>query len=192
MRAPKRKVVLLGEDKDGQKRGRTDSSMILTMNAFLYTDSTDPGKKRRRRRRKRSSSTDKAIELAVFVDDDLYRKEKKAAGDNDPIAAIQDLVFTYLNSVSRRNLRIVRVIPLVGEEDETFPTLRCNSCTIPTSYPLSSASSLSAWRSSACPSAQWTRLAATSRSTSTPSAGGRRRKSKVRTVRSDLSRCFSP
>ncbi len=52
------------------------------------------------RRQKRSSSPDKAIELAVFVDDDLFRQEKKAGiSNNDADAAIQDLVFTYLNSV---------------------------------------------------------------------------------------------
>ncbi len=43
----------------------------------------------------------KAIELAVFVDDDLFRRESApdASGDGDPVQAIQDIVFTYLNSV---------------------------------------------------------------------------------------------
>ncbi len=64
--------------------------------------SSSPFFKRRRRRRKRAaaaaSKPDKAIELAVFVDDDLYAKEKETAS-GDPIAAVKDLVFTYLNSV---------------------------------------------------------------------------------------------
>lgn len=48
-------------------------------------------------RKKRQSSGDKAIELAVFVDDDMYLRE--VAKSSDPVADIQDLVFTYLNSV---------------------------------------------------------------------------------------------
>ena len=35
----------------------------------------------------------------MFVDDDLYNKERDAVHPADPVAAIQDLVFTYLNSV---------------------------------------------------------------------------------------------
>ena len=45
------------------------------------------------------SADDKAIEIAVFVDDVLYRLEEDM-NRNDPIGAIQELVFTYLNSVS--------------------------------------------------------------------------------------------
>ena len=41
----------------------------------------------------------KAIEIAVFVDDDLYRKTKNRDPGKDPILALQDLVFTYLHSV---------------------------------------------------------------------------------------------
>ena len=39
----------------------------------------------------------KAIEIAVFVDDDLYRKTKNKDPSKDPILALQDLVFTYLH-----------------------------------------------------------------------------------------------
>ena len=39
------------------------------------------------------------IELAVFVDEILYGSTKKK-GTADPIASIQDIVFTYINSVS--------------------------------------------------------------------------------------------
>ncbi len=38
------------------------------------------------------------IELAVFVDEVLYGNTKKK-GSSDPISAIQDIVFTYINSV---------------------------------------------------------------------------------------------
>ncbi|TRY70666.1 hypothetical protein TCAL_09680 [Tigriopus californicus] len=49
-------------------------------------------------RKKRSPRGDKTIELAVFVDDDLYKKEKELHS-RDAVFQIQDLVFTYLNSV---------------------------------------------------------------------------------------------
>ena len=58
-------------------------------------------------RRKRQTSSilndspdfQKAIEIAVFVDDDLYYKTEQANPKN-PIEEIQNLVFAYLNSVS--------------------------------------------------------------------------------------------
>ena len=55
-------------------------------------------------RRKRASSArddrrpDRAIEIAVFVDDVVYDNERDA-GASDPVSVIQDIVFTYLNSV---------------------------------------------------------------------------------------------
>ena len=55
-------------------------------------------------RRKRATSgsggrrRDRAIEIAVFVDDVVYDNERDA-GASDPEAVIQDIVFTYLNSV---------------------------------------------------------------------------------------------
>lgn len=49
-------------------------------------------------RKKRSPRGEKTIELAVFVDDDLYNKEKEIHS-RDAVFQIQDLVFTYLNSV---------------------------------------------------------------------------------------------
>ena len=51
------------------------------------------------RKRQVSDTTKKAIEIAVFVDDDLYRKTKNKDLGKDPILALQDLVFTYLHSV---------------------------------------------------------------------------------------------
>ena len=50
-------------------------------------------------KRQVSDTTKKAIEIAVFVDDDLYRKTKNKDLGKDPILALQDLVFTYLHSV---------------------------------------------------------------------------------------------
>ena len=56
-------------------------------------------------RRKRASSArddrrpDRAIEIAVFVDDVVYDNERDADPDSDPVPVIQDIVFTYLNSV---------------------------------------------------------------------------------------------
>ena len=48
------------------------------------------------------NTDDKVIELAVFVDDDLYKFTKietdKTGGD--PIERIQDVVYAYLNAVS--------------------------------------------------------------------------------------------
>ena len=49
----------------------------------------------------------KAIEIAVFVDDDLYRKVKNKEAGKDPILAIQDLVFTYLHSVRNYPLLLI-------------------------------------------------------------------------------------
>ena len=50
-------------------------------------------------RKKRATKDAKMIELAVFVDEVLYASTKKK-GSSDPINAIQDIVFTYINSVS--------------------------------------------------------------------------------------------
>ena len=45
---------------------------------------------------------DKVIELAVFVDDDLYKLTKKETDKHggDPVDRIQDVVYAYLNAVS--------------------------------------------------------------------------------------------
>ena len=51
-----------------------------------------------RRKRDASRRRDRAIEIAVFVDDVVYDNERDA-GASDPVAVIQDIVFTYLNSV---------------------------------------------------------------------------------------------
>ena len=54
---------------------------------------------KRQVQQKQEDTTKKAIEIAVFVDDDLYRKTKNKDLVKDPILALQDLVFTYLHSV---------------------------------------------------------------------------------------------
>ena len=54
---------------------------------------------KRQVQQKQEDTTKKAIEIAVFVDDDLYRKTKNKDLGKDPILALQDLVFTYLHSV---------------------------------------------------------------------------------------------
>ena len=44
-----------------------------------------------------------AIELAVFVDDELFQREKSQTTgrtEDEAIDSIQNMVFTYLNSVS--------------------------------------------------------------------------------------------
>ena len=56
----------------------------------------------RKKRKIISNPHDKVIELAVFIDDDLY-KYTKAETDRhggDPIERIQDVVYAYLNAVS--------------------------------------------------------------------------------------------
>ena len=59
----------------------------------------------RTKRKINLKTSDKYIELAVFVDDDLYKYVKtdtdKTGGD--PIESIQDVVFAYLNAVSNPN-----------------------------------------------------------------------------------------
>lgn len=57
-----------------------------------------------RRKRTATDGGDRAIEIAVFVDDVVYENERgstRSNTDEDPIAAIQDIVFTYLNSVRK-------------------------------------------------------------------------------------------
>ena len=59
-------------------------------------------KKSPRRKKRDLLAPKKVIEIAVFVDDELYKKtESDAAGaKSDPVEAIQNLVFAYMNSVS--------------------------------------------------------------------------------------------
>ena len=58
----------------------------------------DAFEKKRRKRSSTLSEFQKAIEIAVFVDDDMYRKATESS-TRDPVDEIQNLVFTYLNSV---------------------------------------------------------------------------------------------
>ena len=57
---------------------------------------------RRKKRKVLTTQHDKVIELAVFVDDELYKltAQDVASNNGDPIERIQDLVFAYLNAVS--------------------------------------------------------------------------------------------
>ena len=78
--------------------------LLLSLQEENSRNTIEFQKKLLNRRRKRQTSNNvndnsqKAIEIAVFVDDDLYYKTKKA-NSGDPIEAIQNLVFAYLNSV---------------------------------------------------------------------------------------------
>ena len=56
----------------------------------------------RKKRKIISKPHDKVIELAVFIDDDLYKytKEQTDIHGGDPIERIQDIVYAYLNAVS--------------------------------------------------------------------------------------------
>ena len=56
----------------------------------------------RKKRKIISNPHDKVIELAVFIDDDLYKftKEETDKHGGDPIEKIQDIVYAYLNAVS--------------------------------------------------------------------------------------------
>jgi hypothetical protein len=59
---------------------------------------------RQKRKILTKNTDDKVIELAVFVDDDLYKFTKKETDKTggDPIERIQDVVYAYLNAVSLR------------------------------------------------------------------------------------------
>ena len=64
----------------------------------------------------------KVIEIAVFVDDELYKKtESDAAGaKSDPVEAIQNLVFAYMNSVSI----LVALLVFILKTIKIFPFFR--------------------------------------------------------------------
>lgn len=53
------------------------------------------------RMKREADKPQKTIELAVFVDEVLY-KSTKDKGVSDPISNIQDIVFTYINSVENK------------------------------------------------------------------------------------------
>ena len=81
-----------------------------------------------RRFRRSAGAGTKMIELAVFVDEVLYASTKKK-GASDPIASIQDIVFTYINSVSSTRYKFVAQIinffqyPLLCFINSTFKTI---------------------------------------------------------------------
>ena len=55
---------------------------------------------KRQERRSKRSTKERVIEVAVFVDDEMYRNSEKEAKDGeDPVERIQDIVFTYINAV---------------------------------------------------------------------------------------------
>ena len=72
------------------------------------------------RRFKRNTGRQKAIELAVFVDNELYENVRKSGRDVDPEDDIYEMVFTYLNAVqllykSERLNTKVRILLVVLE-----------------------------------------------------------------------------
>ena len=55
---------------------------------------------KRQERRSKRSTKERVIEVAVFVDDEMYKNSEKVTKDGeDPIERIQDIVFTYVNAV---------------------------------------------------------------------------------------------
>ena len=52
---------------------------------------------RRATRRSRRAAQERVIEVAVFVDNEMYRSTAAAGGDT--LQRLQDIVFTYLNAV---------------------------------------------------------------------------------------------
>ena len=55
---------------------------------------------KRQERRSKRSTKERVIEVAVFVDDEMYKNNEKTTKDGeDPVERIQDIVFTYMNAV---------------------------------------------------------------------------------------------
>ena len=70
------------------------------------------------RRKRDLLAPKKVIEIAVFVDDELYKKTVSDAGSKaDPVEAIQNLVFAYMNSVSilvfypKKRKKTIKIFP---------------------------------------------------------------------------------
>ena len=77
------------------------------------------------RRKRDLLAPKKVIEIAVFVDDDLYKKTVSDAGSKaDPVEAIQNLVFAYMNSVSILVAFLVFYPKKTGETIKIFPCFR--------------------------------------------------------------------
>lgn len=87
MKAPRQKVVDLRDEEEEQK---DDGETFVRRKKRASDDDNEV-----------DSSRDKAIELAVFVDEYMYRRELDLVNEygGDIEYAIQDLVFTYLISV---------------------------------------------------------------------------------------------
>lgn len=83
--------------------GNITSSKLKQNRVYTQLESNIFEQIPRTKRKISLKTSDKYIELAVFVDDDLYKYVKtdtdKAGGD--PIENIQDVVFAYLNAVSK-------------------------------------------------------------------------------------------
>ena len=55
---------------------------------------------KRQERRSKRSTKERVIEVAVFVDDEMYKNSEQLTKDGeDPLERIQDIVFTYVNAV---------------------------------------------------------------------------------------------
>ena len=73
------------------------------------------------RRKRDLLAPKKVIEIAVFVDDELYKKTVSDAGSKaDPVEAIQNLVFAYMNSVSI----LVALLVFILKTIKIFPCFR--------------------------------------------------------------------
>jgi len=88
------------------QRLRAPTTKVILLNA------TNDARKKRQVR----NGPEKTIELAVFVDEVLY-KATKDKGASDPISNIQDIVFTYINSV-----RYYLVLPNLSSPNLSSPT----------------------------------------------------------------------
>ena len=88
---------------DSHGLGNITSSKLKQNRVYTQLESNIFEQLPRTKRKISLKTSDKYIELAVFVDDDLYKYVKtdtdKTGGD--PIESIQDVVFAYLNAVSK-------------------------------------------------------------------------------------------
>ena len=96
-----------------QKMLLFNSYMLKSLYYFVSTlDQNDDQSFFQRRKRDLS---EKSIEIAVFVDDELYQKTVKD-GATDPIEDIQNLVFAYMNSVSETSAKPSQCIKFFDEK----------------------------------------------------------------------------
>lgn len=99
-------LVLIYETSDGgqQKRCGLQSKNRKRLHApdpifKKLQEEEETDMMRKKRQIENEIEYQKAIEIAVFVDDEVYRKTKMDTNVEDPIEEIQNLVFAYMNSV---------------------------------------------------------------------------------------------